>query len=112
MGSFREEFMRTERTLARHPAAIKERLVDAARAGIAALSCNDHEMAKMPRGLRQEFQELMAELTKAGGSPTGEGSIHGTVIGMSEGEAQMMVDRILALCYEVEHLPRSKKETD
>jgi hypothetical protein len=29
MGSFRGEFKRTERSLARHPAAIKERLIDA-----------------------------------------------------------------------------------
>jgi hypothetical protein len=110
MGSFREEFMRTEHSLARHPAAIKERLVDAARAGIAALHSNERELAKMPEGLRQEFQELMVDLTKAGGSPTGEGSIHGTVMEMSEGEAQMMVDRILALCYEVENVPRGKQE--
>src|ERR1051325_1104381 len=76
MGSFREEFMRTERTLARHPAAIKERLIDAAKAGIAALHGNERELAKMPTGLRKEFSELMADLTKAGGSRVqGEGSI-------------------------------------
>src|SRR5436853_7004084 len=99
MGSFREEFMRTERTLARHQAAIRERLVDAARAGIAALHGNEKELAKMPEGLRLEFLEFMDDLTKAGGSPTGEGSIHGTVMEMSVGEAQIMVDRFLALSY-------------
>jgi glyoxylate utilization-related uncharacterized protein len=112
MGSFREEFMRTESTLARHPAAIKERLIDAARAGIAALRNNERELAKMPAGLRREFLEFMDELTKAGGSPTGEGSIHGTVMEMSEGEAQIMVDRFLALSYEIKRLPRSNRETD
>lgn len=106
MGSFREEFMRTERTLARHPAAIKERLIDAAIAGIAHLHSNEYEIAKMPEELREGFRELMADLTKAGGSTVpGEGSIHGTVREMSEGEAQTMVDRILALSYEVEQLP-------
>lgn len=112
MGSFREEFMRTERALARHPAAIKERLIDAARAGIAALHGNQRELDKMPEWLRREFLEFMDDLTKAGGSPTGDGSIHGTVMEMSEGEAQIMVDRFLALSYEVEKLPRSNKETD
>jgi hypothetical protein len=113
MGSFREEFMRTERTLARHPAAIKERLIDAAIAGIAALHANERELKKMPEGLRQEFLEFMDELTKAGGSTVpGEGSIHGTVREMSEGEAQIMVDRFLALSYEIEKLPRSSKEVD
>jgi hypothetical protein len=112
MGSFREEFMRTESTLARHPAAIRERLVDAARAGIAALHGNERELAKMPEGLRQEFLEFMADLTKAGGSPTGEGSIHGTVMEMSEGEAQIMVDRFLALSYEIKNLPRNPKDVE
>lgn len=112
MGSFREEFMRTESTLARHTAAIKERLVDAARAGIAALHGNERELDKMPAGLRQEFLEFMDDLTKAGGSPTGEGSIHGTVMEMSEGEAQIMVDRFLALSYQVKRLPRSNTEME
>ena len=81
MGSFREEFMRTERALARHPAAIKERLIDAAIAGVAHLNANETELAKMPEELRQEFLGFMDELTKAGGSPVpGEGSIHGTAI--------------------------------
>jgi len=72
--------MRTERALARHPAAIKERLIDAAIAGIAALHGNERELKKMPEGLRREFLEFMADLTKAGGSTVpGEGSIHGTV---------------------------------
>jgi hypothetical protein len=112
MGSFREEFMRTKRSLAMHPAAIKERLIDAANDGISALHGNKRELAKMPAGLRRRFLEFMDELTKAGGSPTGEGSIHGTVIEMSDDEAQMMVDRFLALSYEVETLRRSSKETD
>jgi hypothetical protein len=103
MGSFREEFMRTERSLARHPLAIKERLIDAARHGIAALHGNEHELAKMPNDLREEFLKFMDELTKTGGP---EGSIHATVNQMSEGEAQIMVDRFLALSYEVEQLPR------
>lgn len=104
--------MRTERSLARHPAAIKERLIDAARAGIAALHGNERELKKMPAGLRRQFLEFMDDLTKAGGSPIGEGSIHGTVSEMSEGEAQIMVDRFLALSYEVEKLPRNRKEED
>src|SRR6266446_315904 len=105
MGRFREEFIRTKSTLSRHPAAIKERLVDAAISGIAHLHCNKHELDKMPEELRQQFTEFMDELTKAGGSTVpGEGSIHETVRRMSEGEAQVMVDRFLALSYEVEHL--------
>jgi hypothetical protein len=57
----------------------------------------------MPEGLREEFLTFMDELTKTGGP---EGSIHATVSQMSEGEAQMMVDRFLALSYEVEQVPR------
>ena len=88
MGDFREEFMRTKRTLARHPAAIKERLIDAAIDGIAHLGSNDRELANMPEDLREEFLQLMDELTKAGGSTVpGEGSVHGTVSQMSVGEA-------------------------
>lgn len=113
MGSFREEFTRTERTLARHPAAIKERLIDAAIAGIAGLHGNERELAKLPRKLRQEFMEFMDDLTKAGGSTVpGEGSIHGTVREMSEGEAQIMVDRFLALSYDIDRLPGRDIEAD
>ena|SRR5687768_5691838 len=105
MGSFREEFHRTERTLARHPAAIKERLIDAAIAGIAHLYGNEHELSKMPQELPEQFLAFMDELTKAGGSSVpGEGSIHGTVQQMSEGEAQIMVDKFLSLNYEVDRL--------
>ena len=105
--------MRTERALARHPAAIKERLIDAAIAGIAHLKSNKWELDKMPEDLRERFLEFMERLTKAGGSTVpGEGSIHGTVRAMTEGEAQMMVDEFLALAYEVENLPRTAKETD
>ena|SRR5436853_2238007 len=103
MGSFREEFMRTERSLARHSAAIKERLIDAARHGIAALHGNEHELAKMPEDIRGKFLEFMDDLTKV---PGPVGSIHATVSQMSEGEAQIMVDRFLALSYEVEQIPR------
>jgi hypothetical protein len=97
--------MRTERSLARHPAAIKERLIEAARHGIAALHSNKHELDKMPADLRQQFLEFMADLTKTAGI---EGSIHATVSQMSEGEAQMMVDRFLALSYEVEQTRRGQ----
>ncbi len=41
MGSFREEFERTESTLARHRAAIKERLIAAVTNGIARLRPNE-----------------------------------------------------------------------
>ena len=101
MGSFREEFTRTESTLARHPAAIKERLIAAARSGISALHGNETELAKMPDDLREDFIRLMDDLTKVNGP---EGSIHATVSQMSEGEAQIMVDRFLALSYEVDKL--------
>ncbi|MDQ1637538.1 MAG: hypothetical protein QOF62_877 [Pyrinomonadaceae bacterium] len=105
MGSFREKFMRTERNFARHPAAIKERLIDAARHGIAALHSNQHELAKMPEDIRQQFLEYMDDLTKI---PGAEGSIHATVSQMSEGEAQIMVDRFLALGYEVKQVGHGK----
>jgi len=39
-------------------------------------------------------------------------AIHATVEAMTEDEAQMMVDRILALCDAIEHFPRGKKESD
>lgn len=39
--------MRTERTLARHPAAIKERLIDAVITGIAALHGNERDLKKI-----------------------------------------------------------------
>jgi hypothetical protein len=107
MGSFREEFMRTESTLARHLAAIKERLIDASINGIAHLHGNERELAKMPDELREQFLEFMADLTKVeGATPDGGGSIHGTVRQMSEGEAQIMVDRFLALSHEIKQLPR------
>ena len=107
MGSFREEFMRTESSLARHPAGIKERLIDAAIAGIAHLSTNQHELDKMPEELRTQFLDFMQKLTRAGGSAVpGEGSIHGTVREMSVDEAQMMVDEFLALSHEIRNFPR------
>ncbi|HSK72231.1 MAG TPA: hypothetical protein VK892_11080 [Pyrinomonadaceae bacterium] len=113
MGSFREEFMRTERTLARHPAAIKERLIAAAINGIAHLNSNKRELDKMPKELREWFLDFMEKLTKAGGSPVpGEGSIHGTVREMTVDEAQMMVDEFLALAHEIENLPRTAKEVE
>lgn len=112
MGSFREEFIRTESTLARHQAAIKERLADAVVAGIAHLASNQHELAKMPDDLREQFLELMNDLAKAGvNAEGGGGSVHNTVNQMSVGEAQIMVDRILAMAYEVEQTPRGRKET-
>ncbi len=96
--------MRTEHSLARHPAAIKERLIDAARHGIAALHGNEHELAKMPPDLRQEFLRFMDDLTRI---PGVEGSIHSTVSEMSEGEAQIKGGRFLALSYEVDKLSRN-----
>jgi hypothetical protein len=55
----------------------------------------------------------MDEPTIKGGSAVpGEITIHGTVRDMTEGEAQMTADRILALCDVIEHLPRSKNESD
>lgn len=107
MGSFQEEFIRTESTLARHQAAIKERLIDAAVAGIAHLSCNEHELQKMPEDLRNRFLEFMADLTKSGTiTEDGGGFVHSTVRAMSVGEAQMMVDRFLSLAYEVSQLKK------
>lgn len=105
--------MRTERRLAMHPAGIKERLIDAAIAGIAHLKANKRELNKMPKELREDFLAFMEKLTKAGGSTVpGEGSIHGTVREMTEDEAQMMVSEFLALAYEVKQVPRTSKEED
>ena len=92
--------MRTESTLARHQAAIKERLIDAVNAGLSHLS--EEELMKMPEELRHKVRVFMAELTRVGGP---EGSVHATVSEMSVGEAQIMVDRFLALNYEVEQIP-------
>lgn len=39
-------------------------------------------------------------------------AIHLTVEAMTEGEAQTMVDRILALCDVIEHLPCGKEKAD
>lgn len=103
--------MRTERALARHPAAIKERLIDAAIAGILHLRANKRELEKMPDELREDVLALLDKLTSKGGSTVpGEGAIHGTVREMSADEAQMIVDEILALAYRVETLPRNAKE--
>ena len=105
MGSFKEEFMRTESTLARHQAAINERLIDAAIVGIAHLASNKRELEKMPEELRSDFLQFMDDLTKAGvRAEGGGGSIHNTVSQMSVGEAQIMVDRFLAMAYEVEKI--------
>ncbi len=55
----------------------------------------------------------MDEPTITGGSAVlGEITIYGTVRDMTEGEAQMTADRILAMCDVIEHLPRSKNESD
>jgi len=55
----------------------------------------------------------MDEPTIKGGSAVpGEITIHGTVRDMTEGEAQMTADRILALCDVIEHHPCSKNESD
>jgi hypothetical protein len=56
---------------------------------------------------------LIDDLTKKGGSAIpGETAIHVTVKAMTEGGAQMMVDRVLALYDAIKHLPYSKKESD
>jgi hypothetical protein len=107
MGSFREEFMRTERTLAIHRGAIKERFIDAVIHGIAALRSNKRELDKMPEDLREHFLEFMEKLTARGGSDVaGEGSVHGTLKLMSDDEIQVLVNEFLALSYEVQSLPR------
>ena len=107
MGSFREQFMRTERSLASHPAAIRERFTDAVIHGIAFLSGDERELAKMPEDLREWFLELMQKLTAKGGSSVpGEGSIQGTIREMSDDEVQEMVTEFLALSYQVRTLPR------
>jgi hypothetical protein len=50
--------------LARHRAAIKERLIDAIEKGIARLRPNERELNEMPPDLREEFSSLMNGLTK------------------------------------------------
>ena len=90
--------MRTESTLARHQAAIKERLVAAASAGMNALHGNKSELSKMPDDLREEFLRFMDDLSGPGGS------VPATVSQMTDGEAQIMVDRFLAMAYEVEKI--------
>ena len=107
MGSFREEFMRTERTLAIHLASIRERFIDALINGVAHLNSNERELTKMPKELRQDFEEFMAKVTARGGSDVpGEGSIHGTLKQMSDGEIQILVNEFLVLSYEVKTLKR------
>ena len=55
----------------------------------------------------------MNDLTKKDGdAPTEKTVIYVTVKAMTEGETQMMVDRILALCDLIEHLPQGKEEVD
>jgi hypothetical protein len=39
-------------------------------------------------------------------------AICATIEAMTEGEAQIMVDRIFALSHAIEHLPYTKKELD
>ncbi len=108
MGSFREEFTRTERTLARHTGAIRERLIQAAEGGIGSLSNNQWELDKMPEDLRERFLKLMEKLKKRGGSDVGgESVIRGTVKEMSDSEAQILVDEFLALSDDVRELPFS-----
>lgn len=105
--------MRTERTLARHTAAIRERFIDAAINGIARLAGNQWELDKMPEHLREQFLEFMEKITKKGGSTVpGEGTIHCTSREMSGGEVQMLVDEFLALSDEIDRLPSSKNESD
>lgn len=103
--------MRTERALARHRAAIKERLIDATIAGIIRLRSNTYELEKMPPELRADVVALLNKLTSKGGSTVpGEGMVHGTVKEMSVGEAQMIVDEILALADRIESLPYDARE--
>lgn len=67
----------------------------------------------MPPELREEYLRLIDDPTKKGGSAIpGETAIHVTVKAMTEGGAQMMVDRVLALYDAIEHLPDSKKESN
>lgn len=109
MGSFIEQFSRTERTLARHPAGIKERFIDALMNGVANLNHDEREKNRMPRYLRQDFEEFMSKVTVVSGSDLpGEGAIHGTIKQMSDSEVQILVDEFLALSYEIARLPKSK----
>ena len=93
--------MRTESTLARHQAAIKERFIDALNAGMSHLT--EEELLKIPDELRSDVRSFMAEVTRVGGEG---GSVHATVSEMSVGEAQIMVDKFLSLSYQVQQLPR------
>ena len=113
MGSYREEFERTESILTRHRAATKERLMAVIMNGIVRLRSNEWELNKMPPELREEFLNLMSDLTEKDGDPLKEKTaIHVTVEAMTEGEAELMADRILALCDLIEHLHRGKEESD
>ena len=98
--------------MARHRAAIKERLIDAIENGISRLRPNERELNKMPPELREEFSSLMNGLTKIRRRSERKTALHATVEVITEREAQMMVDRILALCDAIEHLPRGEKEFD
>lgn len=107
MGSFREEFNKTKRTLARHPAAIRERFIDALIAGVAHLSANQHELDKMPAEVKESFVEFMDKVTADGGSMVpGEGAIQGTLGCLSEGDVQILVDEFLGIAYQIEQIPR------
>ncbi len=64
----------------------------------------------MPPELREEFLSLMNDLTKKDGNALKEKTaIYATVEAMTEGEAQMMVDRILALCDLIKLFPAARK---
>jgi hypothetical protein len=102
MGSFREEFYRTESCLIRNLAAIKERFVAAA-INLSALAGNKRELEKMPKELRDEFLAFYEKISSAG--PGGKGAIYNTIMPMDEGEVQMLVDEFLGLLQEVKRLP-------
>jgi hypothetical protein len=72
------------------PITIKERFIDAARRGIAALHSKERELNEMPKELREEFLAFIDKLTSA--RPSGQGSIYNTVISISEDDIRMLVD--------------------
>jgi hypothetical protein len=67
----------------------------------------------MPEHLRERFLEFTEKITKKDGSMVpGEGSIHGTIREMSEGEVQMLAREFLALNDEIDRLPYGTNKSD
>lgn len=99
MVKFREEFLRSHRTLTTHPAGIKERFSDALCHGIAAL--NDDHIGEMPRDIQRDFRDFMDKVTTVEGRPVGTVSIPVAISEMGEGKVQCLVDDFLELAERV-----------